>query len=78
MQFTRPTRNTHIRVFGEGGDEVVTINVRTSAAVIYPSDALSHTLIFDVNICQLPISHTFYILLDAGELLCICIPQLLC
>ena len=71
MQFTRPTRNTHIRVFGEGGDEVVTINVRTSAAVIYPSDALGRTLIFDVNICQLPIRHTFYILLDAGELLCI-------
>ena len=71
MQFTRPTRNTHIRVFVEGGNEMVTINVRTSAAVIYPSDALGHTLIFDVNICQLPISHTFYILLDAGELLCI-------
>ena len=68
MQFTRPTRNTHIRVFGEGGDEVVTINVRTSAAVIYPSDALGRTLIFDVNICQLPISHTFYILLDEGKL----------
>ena len=71
MQFTRPTRNTHIRIFGEGGDEVVTINVRTSAAVTYPSDALGCTLIFDVNICQLPIGHTFYILIDAGELLCI-------
>ena len=67
MQFTRPTRNTHIRVFGEGGNEVVTINVRTSAAVIYPSDALGRTLIFDVNICQLSVNHTFYVLLDAGD-----------
>jgi hypothetical protein len=48
---------------------VVTINVKTSAAVTYPSDALGRTLIFDVNNCQLPINHTFYILLDAGELL---------
>ena len=36
MQSTRPTS---IRLFAEGVDEVVTINVRRSAAVIYPSDA---------------------------------------
>jgi hypothetical protein len=51
---------------------MVTINVRTSAAVTYPSDALDRTLMFDVNLCQLPVNHTFYILLDAGELLCGC------
>jgi hypothetical protein len=55
-------------VFGEGGDEVVSINAKTSAAVTYPSDTLGRILIFDVNICQLPVNHTFYILLDAGEL----------
>jgi hypothetical protein len=59
-------------VFGEEGDEVVSINIKTSAAVTYPSDALGHSLTFDVNICQLPVNHTFYILLDAGELLCRC------
>jgi hypothetical protein len=49
---------------------VVTINAKTSAAVTYPSDALGRTLMFDVNICQLPVNDRFYILLDAGELLC--------
>ena len=67
-QFTRPTRDTYIRIFGEEGDEVVSINVRISAAVTYPNDTLDYTLIFDVNICQLPVNHTFYIVLDAGEL----------
>ena len=60
---------------------MVTINARTSAALTYPMDTshavqagsgdymgtVNHPLIFDVNICQLPINHTFYILLDAGE-----------
>ena len=66
-QFTRPIRDTYIRIFGEEGDEMVTINARTSTAVTYPNNAMSRTLIFDVNICQLPVNHTFYILLDKGE-----------
>ena len=43
------------------------INVKTSSAVTYPSDALGHTLMFDMNSCQLPKNHIFYILLDAGD-----------
>ena len=67
MQFARPDRDTYIRIFGEEGDEVVTINARTSAAVTYPNDTFSRTLIFDINFCQLPVNHSFYILLDGGE-----------
>ena len=46
---------------------MITINARTSPAVTYPNNASDLTLIFDVNICQLPVNHTFHILLDAGE-----------
>ena len=46
---------------------MVTINARTSTAVTYPNNTLGRALIFDVNICQLPVNHTFYILLDKGE-----------
>ena len=66
-QFTRPARDTYIRIFGEEGDEVVTINTRTSSAVTYPNNVSGHTLIFYVHICQFPVNHTFYILLDTGK-----------
>ena len=66
-QFTKPTRDTFIRIFSEDGKEMFSINVKTSSAVIYPSDALGHTLMFDMNSCQLPKNHIFYILLDAGD-----------
>ena len=78
IQFTRPTRNMHIRVFAEGEDEVTI--VRTSAAVIYPSDALGRTLIFDVNICQLPVNYTFYyFLMQVNYYKCTCMhTKLMC
>ena len=73
-QFIRPTRDTFVRIFSDEGEEVFTINVRTSAAVTYPRDALDHTLTFDINCYKLPENHAFYILLDAGDE-CICAPN---
>lgn len=46
---------------------MLAINVKTSAAVMYPSNDLEHTLKFDINCCQLPENHAFYVLLDAGD-----------
>lgn len=66
-QFTRPTRDTFIRLFSENGNEVFSINAKTSAAVAYPSDSLDHTLKFDINSYQLPVDQALYILLDPGD-----------
>ena len=67
-QFIRPARDTYIRIFDELGDEVVTINARTSTAVTYPSGALGRTLSFEVNHCQLqfPVNQIFFVHLDEG------------
>ena len=47
---------------------MLAINVKTSAAVIYPASSdLEHTLKFDINCCQLPENRVFYVLLDAGD-----------
>ena len=45
LQFIRPTRDTFIRIFNENGNEVFSINAKTSGAVTYPSDAMDHALI---------------------------------
>ena len=69
-QFTRPTKDAFIRIIGENGEEVFSINVKTSAAATYPSDALDPTLKFNINHYQLPVEQTFYILLDPGDVPC--------
>lgn len=68
IQFTRPTRDTYIRIYDEKGEQVSSVNVRTSAAVTYPTDTLGRTLTFNINNCQLqlPVNQTFYIHLDEG------------
>ena len=66
-QFTKPTRDTFIKIFGEKGEEMFSINVKTSSAVTYPSDVMGRTLTFNINSCQLPENHAFYILLDTGD-----------
>lgn len=68
LQFIRPAKDTYIRILNEEGAEVFSINVRTSAAVTYPTDELGHTLTFEVNNCQLklPENQTFYVHLDEG------------
>ena len=87
-QFTRPTTNTYIRIFGEE-EEVFSINVRTSAAVTYPADTLGRTLTFNINNCQLqlPVNQTLYVLLDEGNGVtwgvlsvceCVCVLCVLC
>ena len=38
MQFIRPTKDSFIRIFSAEGEEVLAINVKTSAAVMYPSN----------------------------------------
>ena len=65
MQFTRPPRDRFIRIFDEGGKEVVSINVATSPDVVYPSDALRRTLTFSTDYL-FPENQKFYILLDQG------------
>lgn len=68
-QFTRPTKDKYIRIFGEEGEEVLSINAKSSAAVTYPNNA-GRILTFDINVCQLPVNHTFYVLLDKGNKSC--------
>lgn len=68
-KFTRPTKDTYIRIFDKEGEEVFSINVKTSVAVTYPSDTLGRTLTFNISNdqLQLPINQTFYLLFDAGR-----------
>ena len=65
MQFTRPSRDTFIQIFEEGGDKVVSINVATSSDIIYPSDALGRTLTFSTNY-HFPENKKFYVMFDQG------------
>ena len=46
-------RDMYIRIYDKKGEQVFSINVRTSAAVTYPNDALGRTLTFNVKNCQL-------------------------
>ena len=58
----------YIRIYDEKGEQMSSVNVRTSAAVTYPTDALGRTLTFNINNCQLqlPVNQTLYIHLDEG------------
>ena len=70
VQFTRPTRDSFIRIFGQKEDEMfLSINAKTSSAVTYPgpSDTFGRTLTFNINSCQLPFNQTFYVLFDPGN-----------
>ena len=69
-QFTRPTKDKYIRIFGEEGEEVLSINAKSSAAVTYPNNALDRILTFGINISQLPVNHAFYVLFDEGNKSC--------
>ena len=66
-QFIRPTKDAFIRIFGEKGEEVFSINVKTLAAVTYPSDTSDRTLKFNISGYELPLDQPLYILLDPGK-----------
>ena len=67
MQFTRPLRDRFIRMFDEGGKEIISINAATSSDVVYPSNTtLGQTLIFSTDY-YFPENQKFYILLDQGK-----------
>ena len=67
IQFTRPLQDKFIRIFDEGGEEIISINAATSSDVIYPSNnTLGRTLIFSTDYC-FPENGKFYILLDQGK-----------
>ena len=70
VQFTRPTRDSFIRIFDQEEDEMLlSINAKTASAVTYPgpSDTFGCTLTFNINSYQLPFNQTFYVLFDAGN-----------
>lgn len=69
MQFTRPPRDRFIRIFEEGGKEVISINAATSLDVVYPSNTLGRTLIFSMDY-YFPENQKFYVLLDQGNIIC--------
>ena len=66
-QFIRPTKDAFIRIFGEKGEEVFSINVKISAAVTYPSDTSDHTLKFNISGYELPLDQPLYMRLDPGK-----------
>ena len=43
------------------------MNVKTSAAVTYPSDTLDRALKFNISGYELPLDQPLHILLDPGE-----------
>jgi hypothetical protein len=65
IQFTRPLQDRYIRIFTEGGEEIISINAATSSDVIYPSNTLGRTLVFSTDY-YFPEKQKFYILLDQG------------
>ena len=66
MQFTRPPRDRFIRIFDEGGKEIISINAATSSNVVYPSNTLGRTLTFSTDY-YFHENRKFYILLEQGK-----------
>ena len=69
-QFVRPQSERYIRLFEARGKEVFSINVATSSAVTYPSDAQGRTLSFRIDYSLLE-KQQFYILFDQGSNECL-------
>jgi hypothetical protein len=66
IQFTRPLRERFIRIFAEGGEEIISINAATSSDVVYScNNTLGRTLVFSTDY-YFPENRKFYILLDQG------------
>ena len=66
FQFHRPLQSRYIRIYEEGGEEVVTIDVASSSSVIYPADSLGREITFTTNYL-FTVNRRYYVLLDPGR-----------
>ena len=66
VQFIRSPRSRYIRIFEEGIGEVITINVKDSTSVTYPTDD-GRTLTFYTDF-SFTVNRTYYVLIDSGKI----------
>jgi len=66
VQILRSTRSRYIKIYEEGGTQVIRINAATSPAVIFPRGNLGRQLTFRTRNFLFTEKRRYYVLLDPG------------